>query len=251
MNPLSFLFPKLLYRGIDESGNTIEVLSLGNELVLKFNGITYSKLNKGSVFTHQYWDYFLPLAYIFENPRVMIIGFGGGTIAYQLESLLGEKISITAFEPNSKMIEASRHFLPKETKARIIREDAYTYISKLGPGSFDLIFLDAYQGSTIPPQFLSDAFATKAKRILSEEGILAINYAPSFMGWLTYMSYVTMLKQHFLVYRIATAITEGNIIILASKVLDNSKIAWLVNKNMPKNEDTEELIRHYSEMKKE
>ncbi|MGC8675893.1 MAG: spermidine synthase [Candidatus Micrarchaeia archaeon] len=238
-------------RKIADNGNLLEVLDNGKELTFTFNGVIYSKISKRAVFTRQYWDYFLPAAYVFKNPRILLIGMGAGTIPYQLQKLIGSAASITAVEQSEKIAELSKTFLPEPLLARVVIGDGATYIKQLGTGSQDIVMLDAYINNYIPEQFLSPGFVGEVHRVLSADGLFMVNFAMTFMGALTYAKYVALLKTRFRVYRIATALTEGNVIILCSKSMDKQAIISKIKEAMPSNQDTLPLIRNYENMKEE
>ncbi len=250
MSLLGSLFPKKLY-ATEDLGNKLEVFDTGSELVFKFNGITYSKLSKESVFTHQYWDYFLPAAYLFKNPSVLIIGLGSGTIPYQMQKLLGQGISIDAVENSEKIKEIAEKFLPEKLNAKLIVADGADFVRKSPKSHYDIVILDAYFNERIPEQFLTSEFVESAYNALKPSGVLLVNFAMTFMGALNYARYVSKLKTRFKVYRVHTAITEGNIIILCSKLLDDYEINKRIKEAMPSNADTLPLIRNYESMKEE
>ena len=50
---------------------TIEITEKDGTKTLRYNGTVYSRLKKDSVFTHEYWDYFIPLAYTYPNPHML------------------------------------------------------------------------------------------------------------------------------------------------------------------------------------
>ncbi|MGC8628723.1 MAG: spermidine synthase [Candidatus Micrarchaeia archaeon] len=249
MSFLNSVFPKLLYSA-KENGNTIEVFDSGNELIFKFNGITYSKINKKAVFTHQYWDYFLPAAFAFEKPRVLLIGLGGGTVVYQLYKLFGKDVKIDVAEISAKMKEVFEKFVPEKVEASVFVGEGSEYV-KHKKSTYDVILLDAYVNDKIPDQFLSYDFVNSTYAALSINGLFLTNFAMTFMGALAYEQYVSMLKTRFEVYRISAAITEGNVIILASKSIPKEELIAKIRAKMPKTSDTLPLLANYEKMKKQ
>ena len=80
----------------------------GYEKILKYGDITYSKIRGGGIYTQEYWDYFIPAAYAFPNPKILLIGLGGGTVAFQLTSLLQNRLEFDAVETSRKAVELSK-----------------------------------------------------------------------------------------------------------------------------------------------
>ncbi|MEM3860247.1 MAG: hypothetical protein QW478_12750 [Candidatus Micrarchaeaceae archaeon] len=241
------LFPKRLYSTV-ENGNRLEIFDNGKERIFKFNGLTYSKISKNSIFTHQYWDYFLPAAYVFQNPRILLIGLGAGTIPYALQSLLGNGANITAVESSEKTIEIAKRFVSEKRLPNIVLADGADYIKHSAISGLDIIMLDAYINYEIPKQFISSGFVQDAYSALYSKGLLLVNFAVGFMGTLAYAKYVALLKSAFNVYRISTAITESNVIILCSKSLDKSEINARIASRMPANNDMLHLLSNYQNM---
>jgi spermidine synthase len=109
--------------------------------------------------------------------------------------------------------------------------------------------LDAYTSSKIPAQFLTRQFIENAYAALASEGLLAINYAMNLMGLIKFYEYVAKLKERFHVYKINTAMFEGNVILLCSKSLRKEELLSRIGKNMQKNEENAFLFSNYGEMK--
>jgi len=251
----NLLFPKTVYSTYD-NGNFLSVVDNGSAFIFKFNSIVYSKLPKKEVFTHQYWDYFLPSAYAAydvskgEKEKILIIGLGGGTLVHLL-SHTSIKTEIDAVELSSKVAEIAKRFLPKEDIANtnIIIEDGFDYLSSVSSASYNAVFLDAYYKDKIPQQFLTPEFVSLAAKALKYKGILAVNFAMTFMGSVAYEKYTNLLKQKFNVYYANTGITEGNIILVCAKDMQKNEIVEKIKNRMEYNKDTALLIRSYENMK--
>lgn len=246
MGILDFIWPKQLYK-IKDNGNTLSIVEYGDERLFKFNGITYSKLSKKSLFTHSYWDCFIPCAYVFAKPRILLIGLGGGTTAYQLETLLGDSASIDIVENSRKTVELANHFVPKQLKSRVIIDDGADYVRSIR-GRYDLIILDAYYSNKIPDQFLQTDFLSNAQNALTGSGILAVNFAMTFMGSLAYTSYVSKLKRRFIVYKTTITPLDGNAILVCSKRLFKDEILKRIKERMTLNDENEFLLRNYERL---
>ncbi len=218
----------------------------GSERVLKYGNITYSKLKGDGTYTGEYWDYFIPVAYAFPSPRVLLIGLGGGTVAFQLSTLLREKISLDVVELSKRVVGLSQEFAPN-TNANIVIGEGSTYVATTNK-RYDAILLDAYVSSRIPEQFLQRRFIEDAYRALSEDGVLAINFAMTLMGALKFSEYVSKLKERFRVFKVNTAMFEGNVIIVCSKKLSRNELLDRISTNMPQGKENESLMRNYARM---
>ncbi len=218
----------------------------GYERLFKYGNITYSKLKWSGVYTREYWDYFIPVAYTTPTPKVLLIGLGGGTVAFQLTSLLKDKVDCDAIELSKRAVELSQKFIPR-TKINVMLGEGSTYIETTNK-KYDAIILDAYTSNKIPEQFLTKQFVENAHRALAHEGILAINYAMGLMGIKTYRQYVSKLKEKFHVYKVNTAMFEGNVIIICSKSLLKEDILTKIAENMQRNEDNAFLFENYNAM---
>ncbi|EQD42892.1 Spermine synthase, partial [mine drainage metagenome] len=214
---------------------------------VKYNGVVYSRINSRSIFTNSYWDYFMPLAYLYDDTRVMMIGLGGGTIAYQLEKAEVKTSRFDIIEVDHDIIELAKMFYP-EVRANIIEADGSKYIEGKS-GEYDVIILDAYIDYSIPSVFTAEKFVHDAYAALSSTGILAINYLQGNNGT-TMLMFVDTLKKYFKVYTLDTPSTLHNQIIIASKTMDVDAIAKTVAEKMPKAYADWHLLHGYSGMRK-
>ena len=231
---------------IDSRG--FSVIENENEKVLVYNGITYSKIKKNSVYTREYWDFFLPIAYAFDRPKVLLIGVGGGTVAYQLVTLLKENVTVDAIDLSPKAIEIAKGFALPSSVNTMVGEGS-EYVAKTSK-KYDAIMVDAYISSSIPGQFTGLGFIGDAYRALSDDGILAVNYAVGMMGIFRMHDFVARLKeQGFRVFSVSTAFFEGNIILICSKVPDPGKLLDRIRQRMQASDDNMFLLRSYESMK--
>ncbi len=218
----------------------------GYEKVLKYGNITYSKLKGKGIYTGEYWDYFIPVAYVFGAPRVLLIGLGGGTVAFQLSALMRERLRLDVVELSKRAVDLSRGFAP-DTGANIIVGEGAGYVASTSR-AYDAILLDAYTSSSIPDQFLQRKFVDDAHRVLADDGVLAINYAMGMMGMLNFSRYTKLLKERFRVFRVNTAVFEGNVILLCSKKLGKEQLLSRIHGNMPRSSENEFLKNNYNRM---
>ncbi len=233
-------------RGLVPRDEGFRIEDRGYERVLKYDGITYSKLRGRGIYTGEYWDYFLPVAYAFATPSILLIGLGGGTIAFQLSRLMSERLRLDVVELSQRAVDLSRRFAPA-IKANVMVGDGAEYVAATGK-RYDAILLDAYTSSQIPEQFLQKKFVDDAYNALSDDGVLAINYAMGMMGILRFAEYTKKLKERFRVYKVNTAVFEGNVILVCSKRLGKEELLDRIRARMPGSSDNEFLARNYSRM---
>ncbi|MGC9099224.1 MAG: spermidine synthase [Candidatus Micrarchaeia archaeon] len=201
----------------------IKIDGNGDTKVLKYNGITYSAANANSIYTHLYWDYFIPLPLLFEKPKVLIIGLGGGTIPYQLSTLYKD-IEIEIAEINERMVSVTKEFTGLDlSKFKLYIEDGAEVVRRKR-SEYNIIILDAYINDRIPKQFLQEDFISNAYLALKEDGILAINYARRLSLMLEYISYKSKLKKFFNLYELKKGINSKNSIFIATKKLTGAEI---------------------------
>ncbi len=206
-----------------ENGNRISIVEKGDERVLKFNEITYSKIRKKDVLTGGYWDYFLPLPMLYENPKVLVVGLGGGTIPFQFLSFYGN-ISIEIVEVSRKMIDISNLFVPGNmlSNAKIVEGDGAAYVREKEM-AYDIIILDAYQNDSIPDAFLQNSFIVDAFHALRNRGVFAVNFAQTLSNSMKFFDFVNKLELHFSVYRMAPMFS-GNMLLICGKGIDKYEI---------------------------
>ncbi len=246
-NLFSYLFPKKIAE-IKDGNSTLFIIEKGDYKIFKYNDIVYSEINKNSVYTRQYWDYFIPAAYIQKNPRILLIGLGGGTIAYELDCLLKNDMHLEIVEANEKIADIAGMLIPGGIKEKVNVEKGEEFI-KTKKNAYDAIFLDAYVENKIPAVFLNEDFVDNAYGALSESGILAINFAVGMMGADSFYAYAAKLGKRFKVYGAKTAMNEGNVIMICSKRLAKEEISARIRQNMQENKDNKNLIQSYEQMK--
>lgn len=242
MGLLDFLGPK------KDEDDDLFIEERDGEKILRAGKTLYSKVKKNQLYTNEYWDYFLPSAFVYDNPKILMIGLGGGTIAFQLATLMGAKMELDAIEISRKMTDMSQDFMPRAARGfNVIIGDGAEYIDETNK-RYDVIFLDAYMHHQIPEQFRERKFVIGAHRALADNGILAVNFAVGMMGYVKFSAYVGRLKEKFTVFRVNTAPTESNVILLCSKSMGRSEILKRISANMKRDKENEFLFANYETM---
>ena len=111
-----------------------------------------------------------------KNIPVLILGFGGGSIATILRNELEMPNPITGVDLDEMVIKAGReHFdLDKLPDVDIVIEDAFEFIKKCQQ-KFSLIAVDIYINDKVPEKFMQAEFIAEISRCLEPGGKLVFN----------------------------------------------------------------------------
>ncbi len=217
--------------------------------MFKLDGATHSVINKKSVYTHGYWDYFIPMAYAYDRPGVLMIGLGLGTISYQLHRLLGSSVKVDAVEVDRKVADLARRNAPEAAPDRIVIADGYDYVAKT-KRRYDIIALDAYwRNASVPGCFFRESFAENARRILHQKGMLMINYTMSPQGLMRWFGFKRMLKRHFNTYKVLTNRADVTVL-LCSKGMGKEELLSRITGRAKIGSRMRVLFGSYRQMKK-
>ncbi len=231
------------------SGNdVIDIYEWDSERVVKFNGIVYSRLNSKSLYTHEYWDFFLPLGFAFDRPKILMIGLGGGTIAYQLHRLKGPSVSIDVVDIDKEMVNVMKDFLKVDVGVNITIADGAEFV-KGKRGCYDIVILDAYVNDKIPVQFFDIGFVSAVSETLSENGIFAFNYIGSSNGHATLKEYLHVLSGYFTIYELNTGFFTANTVIVCTKKMRKDDLLAVINANMQKDKENAFILDAYATMR--
>ncbi len=199
---------------LEQSGSILVLRKKGVTMMCHGVGTIYSISKDDNYYTDNYWDLFVPLPGLYSRPTVLLIGLGGGTIARQITAFYKDA-SIDAVEIDKDIAEfAERHF--DMGNARIIVADGAEFVKKADP-HYDLIILDAFRGSKVPGAFMSKEFFDNTYKLLSKEGILAVNS-------MDIINTAAISASRFNVYSLRSSIAQGNNITICSKAKDAAQI---------------------------
>ena len=119
----------------------------------------------------------LPLIYP-QISEALLIGLGGGHLVGSLDQY---DITTDAIEIDPKVVEAARNYFDFEPTGRLIVDDARHAIRKLDK-QYDLIIHDSFTGGSMPVHLLSMEVLTDLRRLLKEDGILALVFVGFTQG---------------------------------------------------------------------
>ena len=120
----------------------------------------------------------LLLAPLLWNPnptRILMIGLGGGVVPRFLSGVYPD-LEIDVVEVDARVIElARRHFGFKENpRLKVFEDDGRAFV-KQHSGKYDMVFLDAFKGGSVPYHLKTVEFYREIAQSLKEEGILVTN----------------------------------------------------------------------------
>ncbi|MBI9034627.1 MAG: methyltransferase domain-containing protein [Bacteroidales bacterium] len=109
--------------------------------------------------------------------NVLILGFGGGSVAKVLRKEYYPEAKITGFEIDDEVLRLGRKYFKSSSikNCRLIHHDAYLFDRFCGNQKFDLIIFDVYIGLNVPEKFEQDDFLITLKAFLNEKGTLIYN----------------------------------------------------------------------------
>lgn len=108
--------------------------------------------------------------------RVLILGFGLGSIPLMLEKMFKKDYHYTAVEIDAEVLRLANTYILPDLKSSIQFQvlDAYTY-TLFCDEKFDMICMDVFLDDTIPTELEQDDFLKSLKKMLSPNGVLLFN----------------------------------------------------------------------------
>lgn len=108
--------------------------------------------------------------------RVLILGFGLGSIPIILEKKFNKDFCYTAVEIDESVLYLANKYAIPELNSAIdfIQTDAFIYTMQTNE-TFDMICMDVFLDDVIPEHFNKDDFLQKLKKLLNPNGLLLYN----------------------------------------------------------------------------
>lgn len=121
------------------------------------------------------------LAYTQRAARMVEIGLGGGRLASYLHDFV-PRTRITCVELDPGVVElAQAHFgVRAGPRLELVTGDGRIYMAR-SREAFDIILVDAYQGTLVPFHLVTREFYTILKNRLAAGGVVAQNIAPTVL----------------------------------------------------------------------
>jgi spermidine synthase len=127
---------------------------------------------------NHYYSYFglVPSMLPPDANKVLILGHGGG-IFTRVYNTLYPDLDITGVELDPAVTEAGRKVLNlNDLEVNIVHSDARAFLNA-SKETYDLILVDVYNGSSIPPHLATQEFFGLVAEHLNAGGIMAMNIA--------------------------------------------------------------------------
>jgi spermidine synthase len=172
-----------------QSGPAPLVRTRGDTRTLEFSpGDVQSemRLSRPDALVLAYARAMMCFALFVPRPRhILMVGLGGGSLAKFCYRHFPHT-RITVVELRADVIALREQFCvpPDGRRFRVVHADAADYIAAV-PGSADVLLVDGFDVSGLPPALSSDRFYADCRRALREGGVLAANifsYDPDYEG---------------------------------------------------------------------
>lgn len=121
------------------------------------------------------------LAYAANLSEIVEIGLGGGRIATYIHDFITHA-NVTCIELDPGVIDlAQRYFdVRPGPRLKLVNSDGRVYMAS-AKQTFDLVLVDAYQGTLVPFHLVTREFYAILQRRLAPGGVVAQNIAPSVL----------------------------------------------------------------------
>lgn len=172
----SYLFPQMLLLTGSPYNRLIRVNEEWGKMKLIVNGSPQS----GS-YIRNLWKRALQAFKIKKSPihSVLVLGLGGGTVLEMFSSMY-PGIAITCVEIDNTIIDIAKKYfhIDQLPNLEIVHDDAKQYVAKRVKGKkrYDCIVVDLSFGRNIPPFVQSPQFIEKLRFLLSNDGVLLMNF---------------------------------------------------------------------------
>lgn len=177
-------------------------------------------------------DYLIPLTLpmIMKPEEILLLGLGGGAIVHILKEYSYDK-TIVAIDNNLEIIEVAKKyfFLSKMRNLIIIHDEAKNFVQNITK-KYKYIIIDLFTDSTFPVECADIDFFKSCRKLLAEDGIIAVNTATLSDNWSIFNKIKTVFDNNTVVFPINNSV---NTVILASKCLSNTALLAQVTKNKP------------------
>ena len=187
------------WQGSSQKNHDLKIIYYDNALRITSGSYTQSKKIEQKNLTSGYWYYQANAVTLEkENPRILILGFGGGTIGTLLKQKYPRSI-IDGVEIDPVMIELGERFLGLKTEGfNIVNGDAIEFVSQ-NKNQYDYICVDLYIEDIVSKEVETKAFYEKLKESLTPMGKVSINriYQRDKGEEAAYQRYLELLSEVF------------------------------------------------------
>jgi len=171
--------------------------------------------------SYTYWPYtdFIP-SILSRCPGIqkgLLLGMGGGTLVNKLDKAGYE---LDAVELDARIVEVAQLFFNLPEDRQVVVDDARHFVRLLPESEYDFMIYDVFKGESAPEHVLTAEAMKEARKALTPEGILLVNfygYLEGDLGRLTRSVVTTLLHIDLEVFLFVTPGNEDarNIILIA------------------------------------
>lgn len=143
------------------------------------------------------------LAYTSKAARIVEVGMGGGRLASYIHDHVPEA-QVTCVELDPGVVDlAKSHFGVKPgPRFELVTRDGRVYMAS-SKGNYDIILVDAYQGTLVPFHLVTKEFFTILKRKLAPGGAVAQNISPKVLDFHRIVATARSVFDHVDLFRVA------------------------------------------------
>lgn len=143
--------------------------------MLMVNNISQTIMNKENP-NESWWNYVEVLTYNLNayatGKKTLLMGLGGGTL---YKRLVSNNYQVDVVELDQRIAEVATQYFHIDSSVNVTVDDARHYINTTRQ-QYDVIIYDLFHAETPPSHIMTKNAFIEAKQILSENGILAINF---------------------------------------------------------------------------
>lgn len=134
-------------------------------------------LDQPDIIQLEYIKFLLSSLYIGKAPKhILLIGLGGGTAAKAINTILPQaELDIVEINPLIPPVAQNFFLFKPNNNTHITVGDGYLFTLNSSASKYDLILVDVFDKDYIPAPFLTEIFVNNVKRILTSQGVVAIN----------------------------------------------------------------------------
>jgi spermidine synthase len=171
----SFLVTYPVEERKSELSGKLEILYTNGKYVLDTPNVNYSFGGLHTVFQRAFGQFGIRQRKI---KNVLILGFGGGSVASILQKEYGKDLEIVGVEKDEIVIELAKKYfsLDKYKNLTLHCGDAYDFVQNTSLPSFDLVVVDIFVDPIVPEKFQGEIFLSALGKLLSPNGILFYNF---------------------------------------------------------------------------
>ena len=161
---------------------------------------------------------------------MILLGLGGGGLAHCLSHYYPEAM-IRVVEIRRAVIDIAYDWfdLPRHNRLQVINDDAAHYVSRITPGSIDIVFSDLYQAEGMAACQAQQVFIEACYRALSDSGCLVLNFHDRPDTGSQLMKTIETLFTEIIVYDHDESVGKQNAIMFCCKqrvALHQPEVNW-------------------------